>query len=55
LLLLDADKGKPKLGLIDYGQVKVLEKKDRILFCKLIIALDEDNRPDIIRLMKQAG
>lgn len=55
LLLLGADKGKAKLGLIDYGQVKVLSKKDRILFCKLIIALNEDNRSDIVRLMKEAG
>jgi len=52
---LGPDKGKTKLGLIDYGQVKVLSKKDRILFCKLIIALNEDNRPDIVRLMKEAG
>lgn len=47
--------GTPQLGLIDYGQVKKLSKEKRHLFSKIIIALDDDNREDIIRLMKEAG
>lgn len=47
--------GSPQLGLIDYGQVKRLSKKLRHHFCKIIIALDDDNHEEIIRLMKEAG
>ena len=54
LLVYDAN-GKPQIGLIDYGQVKSLTKKQRLLLCKLIIALAEDNRDAIIELMKEAG
>ncbi len=49
------DNGKPQLGLIDYGQVKSLTKEQRHLVCKLVIALAEDNRDDVVRLMKEAG
>jgi predicted unusual protein kinase regulating ubiquinone biosynthesis (AarF/ABC1/UbiB family) len=35
--------------------VKKLSKELRHLFSKLIIALDDDNREDVIRLMKEAG
>lgn len=55
ILLLGVDDGNPQLGLIDYGQVKKLPDNIRLLFCKLIIALADDNRQDIIRLMKEAG
>lgn len=55
ILLLGVDEGKPRLGLIDYGQVKVLSKKTRLLLCKLIIALDDDNREEIVSLMKELG
>jgi predicted unusual protein kinase regulating ubiquinone biosynthesis (AarF/ABC1/UbiB family) len=41
--------------LIDYGQVKKLSKETRHLFSKIIIALDDDNREDVVRLMKEAG
>ena len=44
-----------QLGLIDYGQVKRLSDEDRHLFCRLIIALADDNRNEIIRLTKEAG
>jgi aarF domain-containing kinase len=47
--------GRPQLGLIDYGQVKVLTKEERLLFCKLIIALADDDREQICNLMKEAG
>jgi predicted unusual protein kinase regulating ubiquinone biosynthesis (AarF/ABC1/UbiB family) len=53
--LLGVDDGNPQLGLIDYGQVKKLPDDMRLLFCKLTIALADDNRDDIIRLMKEAG
>jgi aarF domain-containing kinase len=43
------------LGLIDYGQVKRLPKETRIAFCELIIALADDDRDEIVRLMKQLG
>ena len=55
ILLLGVDDGNPQLGLIDYGQVKKLPDDMRLLFCKLTIALADDNREDIIRLMKEAG
>jgi aarF domain-containing kinase len=54
-LLCAQEDGSPQLGLIDYGQVKKLSKEKRHLFSKIIIALDDDNREDIIRLMKEAG
>lgn len=55
---MDQEKGgatHPALGLIDYGQVKSISKKDRILLCKLYIALDDDNRDEISRLMDESG
>ena len=39
-----------RLGLIDYGQVKCLEEKDRILYAKFILALQKDDREEIVRL-----
>lgn len=45
----------PVLGLIDFGQVKRLTKEQRHLFCQLIIALDEDDFPEIVRLTQAAG
>uniref|UniRef100_A0A7S2EI95 ABC1 atypical kinase-like domain-containing protein n=1 Tax=Ditylum brightwellii TaxID=49249 RepID=A0A7S2EI95_9STRA len=55
ILLMGIEEGNPHLGLIDYGQVKELTKEERLLFCKLIIALADDDKKDIIRLMKQSG
>ena len=55
ILLLGVDEGRPKLGLIDYGQVKVLTKEERLLFCKLIIALADDNKDEICNLLEEAG
>jgi aarF domain-containing kinase len=55
ILLLGVPEGKPQLGLIDYGQVPVLSRETRLIFCKLIVAMADDNRADIISLMKEAG
>ena len=55
ILLLRDDYGNPSLGLIDYGQVKKLSKETRLLFAKLIIALDKDDKEEIVNLMKEAG
>lgn len=44
-----------KVGLIDYGQIKELNKEERHLFARIVIALAEDNRSEVIRLMKLAG
>ena len=55
ILLLRNDKGGMQLGLIDYGQVKRISDEDRHLFCRLIIAIDDDNKDEIVKLMKQAG
>jgi aarF domain-containing kinase len=55
ILLCRSYDGTPQLGLIDYGQVKRLSKENRVLFAKLIVALDDDNRDEIIRLMQEAG
>ena len=54
-MLVRGDDGSPKLGLIDYGSTKQMSKEKRHLFCKLIIALADDDREAIIRLMKEAG
>jgi hypothetical protein len=37
------------------GQTKSLSKEERILFSKLVIALDDDDKEEIVRLMKVAG
>ena len=55
ILLLGAETGQHQLGLIDYGQVKKLTREDRLQMCRLIVALEEDNRKEIIRLMKESG
>eukprot|EP00568_Trieres_chinensis_P011803 CAMPEP_0183304864 /NCGR_PEP_ID=MMETSP0160_2-20130417/9800_1 /TAXON_ID=2839 ORGANISM="Odontella Sinensis, Strain Grunow 1884" /NCGR_SAMPLE_ID=MMETSP0160_2 /ASSEMBLY_ACC=CAM_ASM_000250 /LENGTH=413 /DNA_ID=CAMNT_0025467983 /DNA_START=50 /DNA_END=1291 /DNA_ORIENTATION=- len=55
ILLLGTKSGESQLGLIDYGQVKKLTKEDRIRMCHLILALANDDRNEIIRLMKEAG
>jgi predicted unusual protein kinase regulating ubiquinone biosynthesis (AarF/ABC1/UbiB family) len=55
LLCRDPKDGTPHLGLIDYGQVKRLTKEQRHLFCRLLIALDDENREEVVRLMKIAG
>jgi aarF domain-containing kinase len=55
ILLLREDDGSPALGLIDYGQVKRLSKESRHLFAKLIVALDDDNKDEIVKRMKEAG
>ena len=55
ILLLREDDGSPAIGLIDYGQVKKITKETRHLFAKLLIALDDDNKDEVFRLMKEAG
>lgn len=55
ILLCRTQDGSPQLGLIDYGQVKTLSKEKRHLFARIVIALDDDNRDQIITLMKEAG
>lgn len=55
ILLLREPNGDPQIGLIDYGQVKRLDKKMRHLFAKLIIALDDGKKEDVVELMKDAG
>ena len=41
-----------KLGLVDYGQVKRMKVSDRIIYAKLIIALDKEDRAEVVRIMK---
>ena len=55
ILLVREYDGNPTLGLIDYGQVKRLSKETRHLLCKLIIAMDDDNVDETIRLVQEAG
>lgn len=55
ILLLGVEEGAPQLGLIDYGQVKTISKKDRLLMCKLIIALADENKENVFHIMKEAG
>lgn len=42
-----------RLGLIDYGQVKRMALKDRIIYAKLILAINRDDRKEIVRLMTE--
>lgn len=44
-----------RLGLIDYGQVKKITKKDRIIMCKLVIAMAEEDQDEVVWLMKETG
>lgn len=37
------------------GQVQVLTKEERLRFCKIIIALDDENHDELVKLMKEAG
>jgi aarF domain-containing kinase len=55
ILMCGLDNGKPQLGLIDYGQVKQLTKEERLHMCKIILALANDDREEVVRLMVQAG
>jgi aarF domain-containing kinase len=55
VLLLGVEEGRPQLGLIDYGQVKVLTNEERLLFCKIIIALADEDKEQVCSLMKEAG
>ena len=42
-----------RLGLIDYGQVKHISSETRKIYARLIKALAEDNREEIIRVFCQ--
>ena len=55
ILLCKNDDGSPQLGLIDYGQVKRLSKDHRHLFCQIIIALDDNKKEEVVRLVREAG
>ncbi|CAB9497663.1 protein kinase UbiB [Seminavis robusta] len=55
ILLVRGQDGRPGLGLIDYGSTKQLSKEKRHLFCKLVIALANEDREAIVSLMKEAG
>ncbi|KAI0566184.1 hypothetical protein FGB62_11g213 [Gracilaria domingensis] len=41
-----------RLGLIDYGQVKHMSLEDRIIYAKLILAINRDDRDEVVRIMK---
>jgi aarF domain-containing kinase len=55
ILLLGVEDGNPRLGLIDYGQVKVLTKDERLLFCQIIVALADNDKKALVELLKKAG
>lgn len=55
VILVRGRDGAPHIGLIDYGSTKQLSKGQRHLFCKIVIALAEDNTAEIATLMKRAG
>jgi len=55
IMLLREEDGSPSIGLIDYGQVKKISKETRHLFARLLIALDDDNKEEIVSLMQEAG
>lgn len=55
VLMCGLESGRPQLGLIDYGQVKQLTREERLLMCKIILALADNDRNEVVRLMVQAG
>jgi aarF domain-containing kinase len=55
ILICRKSDGSPQLGLIDYGQTQRLSKEQRHLFAKILIALDTNNKSEVVRLMKVAG
>mmetsp|Transcript_12349 Transcript_12349/g.18653 ORF Transcript_12349/g.18653 Transcript_12349/m.18653 type:complete len:579 (+) Transcript_12349:44-1780(+) len=55
ILLLGVEEGKPQLGLIDYGQVKTISKEERLVFCRLILALADDDKDGVVKALKEAG
>eukprot|EP00951_Prasinocladus_malaysianus_P043655 scaffold548963_cov28-Prasinocladus_malaysianus.AAC.1 len=42
-----------RLGLLDYGQTKRLPVPIRLSFAKLIIALSVNDRPEVVRLVRE--
>lgn len=44
-----------RLGLIDYGQIQRVDDAQRLLLAELVLALADDRRKDIVRLMRQMG
>lgn len=55
ILLLGVEEANPQLGLINYGQVKVLTKAEHLLFCQIIVALANKDKDTVVKLMKKAG
>lgn len=49
ILLLDDG----RLGLIDYGQVKHISREHRVNLAKLVVALAEGTRDDVVRVLTQ--
>ena len=41
-----------RLGLVDYGQVKHMDKATRVAYAKLVIALAKDDAAEIRRVMR---
>eukprot|EP01103_Thecamoeba_quadrilineata_P006992 TRINITY_DN1675_c0_g1_i2.p1 TRINITY_DN1675_c0_g1~~TRINITY_DN1675_c0_g1_i2.p1 ORF type:complete len:507 (-),score=90.32 TRINITY_DN1675_c0_g1_i2:276-1736(-) len=44
-----------KIGLIDYGQVKSLSRKEKRSLARFIVALAEDDKEEIVRLARGMG
>jgi predicted unusual protein kinase regulating ubiquinone biosynthesis (AarF/ABC1/UbiB family) len=55
VMLVRSEDGTPQIGLIDYGSTKQISKEMRHLFCKIVIALANDDRDEIAKLMTKAG
>jgi predicted unusual protein kinase regulating ubiquinone biosynthesis (AarF/ABC1/UbiB family) len=55
ILLVRSSDGRPSLGLIDYGSTKQMSNEQRHLFAKLVIALADEDKDEIVKLMKKAG
>jgi predicted unusual protein kinase regulating ubiquinone biosynthesis (AarF/ABC1/UbiB family) len=53
ILLHRDEDGSPSLGLIDFGHVKQLTKETRHLFARLVIALDNDDKGQVVSLMQE--
>jgi aarF domain-containing kinase len=51
IMLLD----NGKIGLIDYGQVKVLTEKSKRQLAEFVLALADKDRPRVLKLMRNLG
>lgn len=55
MMMLGLEKGKPQIGLIDYGQVKDISTEERLRLCKIVVALADDDKDSLVKYLAEAG